>query len=134
METKLDFSDVLIEPTPTEVESRKLVDLEVTYRFAYSPLTLTCVPVMAANMDTVGTLEVMKVLAEYNMFTCLHKFITVEEFALEQDFLKTHLDNFAITIGYSDSEIERLREIQSIVDFKAICIDYLSSYSFMFPF
>lgn len=128
MDTKLDFSDVLIQPVFSQVESRKNVVLDMTYGFKYSTKTLSCVPIMAANMDTTGTIGVMKELVKENMFTCLHKFITDEDVLENEDFLKDHIDNFAFTIGYSDDGIERLKRFQEILDFKVICIDIANGY------
>jgi hypothetical protein len=34
---------------------------------------------MAANMDTVGTLEIAEVFAKYHMITCLHKHFSAHE-------------------------------------------------------
>jgi len=123
-----DFSDVLISPIQTSVGSRSEVQLDVKYHFKYASEILNCVPIMAANMDTVGTINILKELVKYNMFTCLHKFVSLEEFTEEKDFLNNHLDNFAVTIGFSQNEIERLFRIQKIVDFKVICIDIANGY------
>lgn len=127
-ETQLDFADVLIKPLPSTIKSRKNVELVTKYSFKYSTQTLECIPIMAANMDTVGTLKVMKKMSEHKMFTCLHKFIRVDDFVQEKDFLANHLDHFAVTIGYSATEINRLEEIQKIIDFKVICIDVANGY------
>lgn len=128
LETMYDFSDVLIKPVQTSIGSRSEVELAVNYHFKYSTGTLKCVPIMAANMDTVGTIGVMKELVQHNMFTCLHKFISLEEFTQENKFLNEHLDNFAVTIGFSKNEIERLQEIHKIINFKVICIDIANGY------
>ena len=55
-EIKLDFSDVLIRPKRSTLSSRREVNLERTYTFKHSEQTWTGVPIMAANMDGVGTL------------------------------------------------------------------------------
>lgn len=128
MKQTYDFSDVLIKPCPTKVNSRKDVNLTRQFTFKYSPLTLTIVPIMAANMDTIGTIQICKKLSEHNMFTCLHKFIPLSEFYEEEAFLNSHLDNFAISIGWNPNEIERLRSIHEKVKFKAICIDIANGY------
>ena len=54
-EVKLDFSDVLIRPKRSTLSSRKEVSLERTYQFKHSNATWTGVPILAANMDGVGT-------------------------------------------------------------------------------
>jgi GMP reductase len=55
------------------------VSLVRTYEFRNSKATYTGVPVMSANMDTTGTIEVARALASHGMFTCLHKFYTVDD-------------------------------------------------------
>ena len=52
---KLDFSDVLIRPKRSTLKSRKDVDLRRTYTFKHSKKEWSGIPIMAANMDTVGT-------------------------------------------------------------------------------
>lgn len=128
METYLDFSDVLIKPVSSKVKSRKDVNLKTTYSFKYSSKTLSCVPIMAANMDTVGTIDVMRELVKEDMFTCLHKFVTLEEVKHNIDFLNNHLDNFAFTIGYSKNDIDRLKQFDALINFKVICIDIANGY------
>jgi len=128
MNLALDFSDVLIVPKTTCIGSRKMVNLNNTFNFKYSSQQLTCLPVMAANMDTVGTIDVMKILADNKMFTCLHKFITLEEFNDNKDFLTENTDFFAVSIGFNDDEISKLTEINKIVNFKVICIDVANGY------
>ena len=58
---KLDFKDVLIRPKRSTLKSRSQVSLERTHTFRNSRRTYTGIPVMAANMDTTGTLEVANV-------------------------------------------------------------------------
>jgi len=128
METYLDFGDVLMIPKSSSISSRKMVKLDREFRFKYSPYTLRCVPIMAANMDTVGTINVMKELVNENVFTCLNKFITLDEISENKEFLKGNLDRFAITIGWSGDEIQRLNEIKDILNFKVICIDIANGY------
>merc|ERR1711938_483536 len=63
-DTKLDFKDVLIRPKRSTLRSRKEVRMERSITFKHSGRTLTCVPVVVANMDTVGTFEMAKALCE----------------------------------------------------------------------
>ena len=71
-ESKLDYSDALIVPRLSDVRSRKDVDLEVSTTFNCGS-SWTGVPIMAANMSTVGTHQMALVLSEYKMITCLKK-------------------------------------------------------------
>jgi len=124
----LDFSDVLIVPTISDVDSRRLVNLTRKFKFKYSPYELECVPIMAANMDTVGTPTIMIELSKERAFTCLHKFVSIEEFTENSYEMKGMRDNFAVTIGYSKDEIQRLKDIEKIINFKVICIDIANGY------
>jgi GMP reductase len=71
-ENKLDYSDVLIVPQTSNVKSRKDVSLEVETTFRCGS-SWRGVPIMAANMTTVGTHNMALVLSEYGVVTCLKK-------------------------------------------------------------
>ena len=83
-EVKLDYSDVLIRPKRSTLGSRKEVDLERGFNFPnYQPQDMSMeairpetkhwrgIPIMAANMDGVGTFTMATKLAEQKIFTCL---------------------------------------------------------------
>ena len=67
---KLDYSDVLIRPKRSTMSSRGEVRLQRTYRFLWSKKKWTGIPIMSANMDTVGTPSMHKVLSKYKLITC----------------------------------------------------------------
>ena len=67
---KLDYSDVLIRPKRSTLTSRYDVDMTRTYKFVHSKKEWTGVPIMASNMDTVGTPEMYKVLSGHQIITC----------------------------------------------------------------
>ena len=56
-EVKLDFDDVLLVPQRSATASRKQVELKRTFKFYHSPKEWHGIPLMAANMDTTGTLD-----------------------------------------------------------------------------
>jgi GMP reductase len=72
-EKKLDFKDVMIVPKRSTLTSRKDVELTKEYLFKWSPHVYQGVPIMASNMEGVGTLYNAHILAEHGLFTCLHK-------------------------------------------------------------
>ena len=72
---KLDFGDVLIRPKRSTLVSRKNAVLERDFRFKYSKHTWKGVPIVASNMDHVGTLNMAEVLSSFNMLTALCKFV-----------------------------------------------------------
>ena len=72
-EVKLDYKDVLIRPKRSTLKSRKQVSLMRTYKFRNSKQEWQGIPIMAANMDGVGTFKMANALADHTMFTCITK-------------------------------------------------------------
>lgn len=125
---KLDFKDVLIRPKRSTLSSRKDVDLTRTYKFKHSGFEWTGIPVMAANMDGVGTIQMAQALYDHRMFTCLVKSY------IEDDVcdLATNIggNHFAISTGTSDPDFLRLRRIiNAYPEIHFICIDVANGYS-----
>ena len=125
-EVKLDFRDVLIRPKRSTLSSRRQVDLNRTYKFKHSKTEWTGVPVMAANMDGVGTTNMAKSLASHGMFACLVKSYDESEFGDMLDIV----DNFAVSSGTSEHDFNRLCRIMAAYpEIKFICIDVANGYS-----
>ena len=76
---KLDYKDVLLEPKRSDLTSRKDVEMERDFKFLHSKKTFKGIPIMAANMDGVGTFEMAKVLQEHRMITVMRKHYTVDD-------------------------------------------------------
>lgn len=125
-DTKLDFSDVLIRPKRSTLYSRSMVNLERTIKFPHSPLTWTGVPIIAANMDTVGTYEVYKVLSRHKILTAFHKFYTVDDYIKMAPSLNK--DYFMISTGIGKDDFLKLQKIIDAIDVKFICIDVANGY------
>ena len=70
---KLDFDDVLIRPKRSEAPSRATIVLQRAYRFLNSGAAWRGIPIVASNMDTVGTMAMAEALGP-EMMTCLHKY------------------------------------------------------------
>lgn len=66
-DVKLDFKDVLLRPKRSTLKSRSEVDLTRSFSFRNSKQMYTGVPIIAANMDTVGTFEMAKVLCKVGL-------------------------------------------------------------------
>ena len=124
---KLDFNDVLIRPKRSKMSSRSQVNLERTFKFPNSNQTWTGVPIIAANMDTVGTYEVYKELSKYHIITALHKFYDVNDF-LEMQQLGLNKEYFMVSTGINEKDLERLVCILQYIDVKFICIDVANGY------
>ena len=125
---KLDFKDVLIRPKRSTLSSRKEVDLNRTYKFKHSNYEWTGVPIMAANMDGVGTLKMAEALYEHRMFTCLVKSYTEDQFS--DTIGKIGGNYLAVSTGTSEKDFQRLsRIINSYPEIHFICIDVANGYS-----
>ena len=86
---------------------------------------------MAANMDTVGTFEMAKVLAKEKLFTAIHKHYSPAEW---NDFLKNQPEDFynyiAISTGTGKEDFAKIGQIITANPLlKFICIDVANGYS-----
>ena len=127
-EVKLDFKDVLFRPKRSTLSSRKEVDLKRTYKFKYSNFEWTGVPIMASNMDGVGTISMAKELYEHRMFTCLVKSYDEDDF--EDLVAEVGGNYFATSTGTSDKDFQKLRRIlNTYSEIHFICIDVANGYS-----
>ena len=125
---KLDFKDVLFVPKRSTLSSRREVNLTRTYKFKHSQTEWSGVPIMASNMDGVGTLEMTKALYEHQMFTCLVKSYDEDDlFDLTGEFGGQY---FAVSTGTSDRDFLKLRQIiNAYPEIHFICIDVANGYS-----
>jgi GMP reductase len=125
-DVKLDFSDVLIVPqNVSTVNSRadvRLVREFPTLRFRSSS-PLTCIPIMAANMDTTGTFEMAKSLTNMKILTALHKHYDAKDIISFFRENPSCLDFTAISSGIMDPDFEKLSEVISNVGINIVCID-----------
>ncbi|KAJ1391773.1 guanosine monophosphate reductase 2, partial [Ochromonadaceae sp. CCMP2298] len=125
----LDFKDVLIRPKRSTLKSRSQVSLERTFTFKHSGYEWTGVPIMAANMDTVGTFEIAEAFAEFKMLTCMHKHYTLEQWV---EWGSTHphcLPYVAVSMGTSEEDFVKLGLVMAKVDVPFICLDVANGYS-----
>jgi GMP reductase len=138
---KLDYKDVLIRPKRSTLKSRSEVSLGRRTKFRnYEPpfphniedYHYNGVPIMAANMDGVGTMEMADKLAEGEIFTCLVKTYTAEE--LIDYFYGDGLnrtDYVAMSIGTSDHDYYKLVNVYEKCEdnLKYVCMDIANGYS-----
>ncbi|MCF6180957.1 GMP reductase [Lutibacter sp.] len=128
---KLGFKDVMIRPKRSTLSSRSQVTLDREFSFLHSNQKWNGVPIMAANMDTVGTFEMATALAKHKMFTAIHKHYTINEWT---NFLKNTdksiLEYIAVSTGTGLNDAKKLKEIFDLhPEIKFICIDVANGYS-----
>ena len=127
-EVKLDFKDVLFVPKRSTLRSRSDVDLNRTYTFKHSQLTFSGVPIMAANMDGVGTFAMSQALRSFPLFTCLVKSYNIDDW--NANYRDVDVYHAAISTGISDADWEKLQQLLFVfTDIKYICIDVANGYS-----
>lgn len=130
-EIKLGFKNVMIRPKRSTLKSRSEVNLDREFTFLHSKKKWKGVPVIAANMDTVGTFEMAIALAKEKLITAVHKHYTVEEWAT---FLTsqpdTIYDHIALSTGTGKADAEKLNLLlQNHPNIQFICIDVANGYS-----
>ena len=129
---KLDYKDVLICPKRSTLKSRSQVRLERKFTFRHSKTDYEGVPIIASNMDGVGTFEMADKLAEGNIFTCLVKTYSVEQLVeyFNSD-MPERTNNVAMSIGTSDADFLKLVDVQANVGnkLKYVCMDIANGYS-----
>ena len=142
---KLDYKDVLIRPKRSTLGSRKEVDLERGYTWRnWQPEEMSMenlrpndrhwrgIPIMASNMDGVGTFEIADTLAKQGLFTCLVKTYSTQDlvsFFDTDDYERTNY--VAMSIGITDADLLKFRNVYEQADgnLKYVCIDVANGYS-----
>ena len=141
-DTKLDYSDVLIRPKRSTLGSRKEVDLERLFSFrnyhpafeheSWKDYHYKGIPIMASNMDGVGTTKAAEALAQQGLFTCLVKTYTENQLVDFFDNGPSYLtDHVAVSIGISDRDLQHFDAVYDRLhtDLKYVCIDVANGYS-----
>lgn len=130
-DVKLGFKDVMIRPKRSTLKSRSKVDLKREFTFFNSKANWKGIPVMAANMDTVGTFEMALALAKHQLFTAVHKHYTVTDWNVFTSNAPEGIEDFiAIGTGTGKKDSEKLASIFKFnPHLKFICIDVANGYS-----
>ncbi|MBQ0786386.1 MAG: GMP reductase [Oceanihabitans sp.] len=128
---KLGFKDVMIRPKRSTLKSRSQVSLQQEFKFLNSKITWKGIPIMAANMDTVGTFEMALALSEKGLFTAIHKHYSIAEWENFSNNAPEGMEDYiAISTGIGKKDAEKLASIFSVnPNFKFICIDVANGYS-----
>ena len=129
-EKYLDFKDVLILPKFSVINSRKFINLEKSINFK-NGMSWQGIPIVAANMTTVGTFEVYNILNTYKIITAFHKFYKYSDYKKyinDDNNSDLNPDYFMVSTGISDDDYANLNEILSNIECKFICIDIANGY------
>lgn len=129
-EIKLDFKDVLIRPKRSTLKSRKDVDIHREFTFKWSGKKFKGVPIIAANMDGVGTFAMADAFKKdgNGLTVALHKHYPLDE--LKKFYKKPAHKNAWYSIGMVKADEEKLAAfIKSGGKPDKICIDVANGYS-----
>ncbi len=131
MDIKLGFKEVLIRPKRSTLRSRSLVSLDRTFRMLHSRKEWTGVPIIAANMDTVGTFQMAEVLAGHDIMTAIHKHYSVSQWnEFLRDKTETVRERIMVSTGVTKKDMEKLGQILNAhPDLQFICMDVANGYS-----
>ena len=128
---KLGFKDVMIRPKRSTLKSRSEVSLDREFTFLNSKTNWKGIPIMAANMDTVGTFEMALALSQQKLFTAIHKHYTLDQWDTFLDTAPANIENYiALSTGISKEDADKVKAVISNHPFlKFICIDVANGYS-----
>ena len=133
-EIKLNYEDVLLKPKRSTLSSRRDVDMTREFKFRHSGETYKCCPIIASNMDGVGTFSMAKVLQNYKMMTTITKTTTLGEWqqAVGSGIKLKYLSVCSGTNKLWTDEAEDYNTMQKVLksfpDVKFITIDVANGY------
>lgn len=128
---KLGFKDVMIRPKRSTLKSRAEVSLVRKLHFRHGKNEWEGIPIIAANMDTVGTFEMAHVLSQQQLITAIHKHYSVEQWsAFMRSAAAVMTDYICVSTGTSKTDAEKLQQvITACPQLRFICIDVANGYS-----
>lgn len=139
---KLDFADVLIRPKRSNLDSRSKVSLDRTFVFKLSEnktISWTGVPIVAANMDTIGTFDMANALNEFNSMCAIHKYYSEEDWDRNVSGWYRNSSNpdcgivYTMGMGSAENNFAEIDKAQRILNnhkhIKFICIDVANGYT-----
>jgi GMP reductase len=134
-EVKLDYKDVLLKPKRSTLSSRRDVEMTRSFTFRNSGETYECCPIVASNMDGVGTFSMAKVIQEYKMMTTITKTTTIDQWreAVGNGIKLKYVSVCTGTGKLWDKDAEDYKTMQQVVknypDVKFITIDVANGYN-----
>jgi GMP reductase len=132
-DVKLDFKDVLIRPKRSKLVSRSIVDLNRNFKFKHSKKEWSGIPIVAANMDTSGTIEMADALMKSKFITALHKHYPAEKLIeFYNNRTPSELSYIFYSIGITEADYGKLKKVYDAVGkdkLQNLCIDVANGYS-----
>ncbi|MCS6766924.1 MAG: GMP reductase [Candidatus Protistobacter heckmanni] len=129
-EIKLDFKDVLIRPKRSTLTSRSEVDISREFIFKHSGKRYHGIPVIAANMDTTGTMEMARAFTPHQLSVALHKHYEPAELLAFFQGLETKSNAF-YSMGITRADREKFDRVMAQAGnaIEYVCIDVANGYT-----
>ena len=126
-DVKLDYKDVLITPKRSTLSSRSQVRLKREFMFR-SGNGWSGVPIIAANMDGVGTLEMD---AELNKHECLVAVTKHYDNDVLGEHFKQKMNSSVYSLGISDTDLQKFQFVYSVAQnpYMRVCVDVANGYT-----
>jgi GMP reductase len=132
-DVKLDYKDVLICPKRSTLRSRKDTDIVREFKFKHCKRILKSFPIVAANMDGVGTFAMARAFFPYKMMVALHKYYSIDELKkFFEEIGEKNAQYVFYTTGIADEDFEKLVQFSKKVKkglLQNICIDVANGYT-----
>ena len=137
---KLDFADVLIRPKRSNLDSRNKVQLLREFKFTLPnrEFSWTGVPIMASNMDTIGTFVMADAMHRHDAMCAIHKYYTEDDWDTHfSGWMRNNSGqcNVVYTMGMGDptKNFEEIAKAERILNnhrqINFICIDVANGYT-----
>ena len=128
-QVKLDFKDVLIRPKRSTLTSRSDVDISREFTFRHAGVKYHGIPIIASNMDTIGTFEMARALDTFRLSTALHKHYSVDDCVAFFRSLERKSAAF-YSMGITKADEEKFKRVMdAAVDaVEYVCIDVANGY------
>ena len=126
-DVKLDYKDVLITPKRSTIESRSKVILRRHYKFRNGGEWFG-IPIIAANMDGVGTFGMDVAMDLHNTMCAVTKHYSDIELI---EHFKKRMNSSVYSLGISDKDLNKFDNVYNVVGNKQIrvCIDVANGYT-----
>ena len=128
-QVKLDFKDVLIRPKRSTLTSRSDVDISREFTFRHAGVKYHGIPIIASNMDTIGTFEMARALDTFRLSTALHKHYSVDDCVAFFRSLERKSAAF-YSMGITKADEEKFRRVMDAATdaVEYVCIDVANGY------
>jgi GMP reductase len=126
-DVKLDYKDVLITPKRSTLSSRSQVRLKREFMFRNGN-SWSGVPIIAANMDGVGTFEMDSELEKHECLVAVTKHYGNEELG---EHFKQKMNSSVYSLGISDSDLQKFQFVYSVAQnpYMRVCVDVANGYT-----